>query len=286
MAKSTKSPKNPPAKADAAPSSFRLPAWAPTAAWSVALCGTAVALAIAVPRLLERVRTASLPAPIRVVLRNEPSWLPKDERTAIERGILKTVSASPFDRDGLVAARDLASRCGWYSEVRQVHRSDVDEVIVDGTWAIPFALVCDASGDHLVDTHGRLLPRNYPAGRGPAILRITGVSMPMPATVGKEWPGDEVAAALSMAALIADRPWHTQVSCVDVSGWSRDGLLRLRTDRGCEITWGRAPGKESAAEVPSSQKLGALQLAFDRMGRIDASAPNALDLRGDLTMAR
>jgi hypothetical protein len=170
--------------------------------------------------------------------------------------------------------------------VAQVRRSDVDEVIVDGTWAVPFALVCDAAGEHLVDTRGRLLPRNYPAGRGPKLLRISGVSMPMPAACGAVWPGDEVAAALAMATLVVDRPWRTQIAGVDVSGWAKDGLLRMRTDRDREIVWGRAPGKESATEVPAVQKLAALQMAFDRSGRIEGGAPNAIDLRGDLTVTR
>lgn len=276
MATSPKSPKN----------TTALPAWLPTAAWSVALAATAIGLGIWVPRLVERAGSAPLPGPIRVTLTGQPSWLPADERVAIERGVVKSVGTSPFDREGLVAARNVAAQSGWFTEVAQVRRADVDQVVVDGTWCVPFALVCDASGEHLIDTRGRLLPRSYPAGRGPRLLRLTGVSQPMPASIGGTWPGDEVAAALGMATLFADRPWRTQVAAIDLSGWSEDGLLRMRTDRGCAITWGRAPGKESAAEVPASQKLGMLQLAFDRTGRIDAGAPNALDLRGDMSVAR
>lgn len=276
MAKSPKSQKT----------TTALPSWLPTAAWSFAFAATAVGLGIWVPRLVERARNAPLPGPVRVTLQGQPSWLPADERVAIERGILKSVGTSPFDREGLVAARGVAAQSGWFTEVAQVRRADVDHVIVDGTWCVPFALVCDASGEHLIDTRGRLLPRNYPAGKGPRLLRLTGVSQPMPAAIGSTWPGDEVAAALGMATLFADRPWRTQVAAIDLSGWQEDGLLRMRTDRGCAITWGRAPGKESAAEVPASQKLGMLQLAFDKTGRIDAGAPNALDLRGDMSVAR
>ena len=122
------------------------------------------------------------------------------------------------------------------------------------------------------------------AGKGPRLLRITGVSQPRPTAFGTPWPGDEVAAALSMAALFSDRPWRTQVAGVDLSRWASDGLLRFRTDRGGEITWGRAPGREDATEVPASQKLGAMQLAFDRSGHVDGGAASALDLRGDVTL--
>ena len=281
MAKSTKS-----SKSESASTSFQLPSWFPAAACGVALGGVAIALALWVPKLFDQAHTAALASPIRVVLRDQPEWLPKDDRIAIERGVIKSLGASPFDRDGLVSARDAVARCGWYTNVAQVRRSDVDEVIVDGTWAIPFALVCDAAGEHLVDTRGRILPRNYPAGRGPKLLRISGVAMPMPAEYGSVWPGDEVAAALAMASLVADRPWRAQIAAVDVSGWAKDGLLRMRTDRGREIVWGRAPGKESATEVPAIQKLAAMQMAFDRSGRIEGGAPNVIDLRGDLTVTR
>ncbi|NBQ14706.1 MAG: hypothetical protein EBU31_08885, partial [Proteobacteria bacterium] len=273
-------------KSESASTSFQLPAWFPAAACGVALGAVAIALVLWVPKLFDQVHTAALASPIRVVLRDQPEWLPKDDRIAIERGVIKSLGASPFDRDGLVSAREAVARCGWYTNVAQVRRSDVDEVIVDGTWAIPFALVCDAAGEHLVDTRGRILPRNYPAGRGPKLLRISGVAMPMPAAYGSVWPGDEVAAALAMASLVADRPWRAQIAAVDVSGWAKDGLLRMRTDRGREIVWGRAPGKESATEVPAIQKLAAMQMAFDRSGRIEGGAPNAIDLRGDLTVTR
>lgn len=263
-----------------------MPSWAINTAWCAAACLTATALAIAVPRLLERTHTAPLPAPLRVVLEGEPAWLPKDERVAIERGIIKTLSSSPFDRDGLTHAREQATRCGWYANVSQVRRSDVDEVIVEGEWAIPFALVCDTSGEHLVDTRGRLLPRTYAAGKGPKLLRILGVSMPCPDSFGLVWKGDEVAAALSMAALLSDRPWRGQVAAIDVASWNADGLLRMRTDKGCEIIWGRAPGKETAAEVPPMQKIAVLQQGFARSGRIDDRAATQLDLRGDFTVTR
>jgi hypothetical protein len=272
--------------ADSPSRTLTFPAWAEPAAWATTIVGLAVALAIWVPRLAERARSAPLPAPIRVVLADAPAWLPRDERIAIERTVLRSIGSSPFDQDGLREAMDAVRQCGWHAEVRQVHRADVDEVVVEGTWAVPFALVCDAAGEHLVDTHGRLLPRHDPAGQGPKLLRITGVTAARPASFGHAWPGPEVTAALRMASLFVDRPWRGQVATVDLSSWRKDGAIRLATDRGCELVWGRAPGDESPAEVPAMQKLGALQLAFDRSGRIDGGDRTSIDLRGDYTLAR
>lgn len=271
---------------EAATRTLNLPAWAWPAAWATALGGLAIVLAVWVPRLVERTRAAALPAPIRVVLADAPAWLPRDERIAIERTVLRSIGSSPFDQDGLREAMDAVRQCGWHADVRQVHRADVDEVVVEGTWAVPFALVCDATGEHLVDTHGRLLPRRYPAGQGPRLLRINGVAAPRPAAFGQAWPGQEVTAALRMASLFVDRPWRGQVASVDVASWATDGTIRLATDRGCELVWGRVPGDESPAEVPAMQKLGALQLAFDRSGRIDGGDRTSIDLRGDYTLAR
>jgi hypothetical protein len=269
-----------------ADTSFAFPAWAGSAAWAFAAVVTAVGLAIWVPQLVDRAARAPLPAPVRVVLQGQPAWLPPDERAAIERSVVRSIAQSPFNRDGLAKARDAVATAGWMSSVTQVRRSDVDEVVVEGTWSVPFALVRDADGEHLVDTRGRLLPRSYPAGKGPRLLRIEGVSAPRPASFGSTWPGDEVAAALSMAAGIADRPWRHQVTVVVMDRWAEDGTIRLRTDRGGEITWGHAPGRETVSEVPAIQKLGALQLAWDRTGHIDGGAAESLDLRGDVTLGR
>jgi hypothetical protein len=267
-----------------APESGPGPGWFAPVAWGVGLAGTAIGLAVWVPKLLERTTERPLPAPIRVVLGGAPDWLPADERTAMQRAVLRSVGSSPFDRDGLAEAREAVRRCGWMPEVTQVRRSDVDEVVVEGTWAIPFALVCDAQGEHLVDTRGRLLPRQYPAGKGPRLMRILGASTPRPAAFGEAWQAPEVSAARGVAALMADRPWRRQVATVDMTAFSRDGTIRFATDTGCAVVWGRAPGEESASEVPSTQKLAVLQLAFDRTGRIDAGQPTSIDLRGDFTL--
>ena len=271
---------------DSTPRTWKLPAWAEPVAWATALVGLAVSLAIWVPRLADRAGSAPLPAPIRVVLADAPAWLPRDERIAIERTVLRSIGSSPFDQDGLREAMDAVRQCGWHADVRQVHRADVDEVVVEGTAPVPFALVCDASGEHLVDTHGRLLPRHYPAGQGPKLLRITGVAAPRPASFGQAWPGAEVTAALRMASLFVERPWRGQVGWGDRATGARDGTIRRGTARGGGRGGGRAPGDESPAEVPAMQKLGALQLAFDRSGRIDGGDRTSIDLRGDYTLAR
>ncbi len=254
--------------------------------WVFGIGGIIVAAAVLVPRLVQRTASAQPSAPIRVVLTNEPSWLPKEDRRALELGVLKSLTGGPLDRDGLQRAREFAERCGWYQDVRQVRRPNLDEVVVEGIWAKPFALVSDAHGEHLVDTQARILPRTYATGQGPALLRIQGVSQPRPAQIGAVWTGADVNAALEMAALMNERAWKTQVAAIDVGTFAQDGVVRLRTESGCTLIWGRAPGQERAAEVPAHQKLAALEYLYDHYKRIDAGCEQTLDLRSDVVGAR
>lgn len=264
----------------------RITDWATLAGWGFGLAGIAVALGVWVPKLVERVGSEPLRAPVRVRFADEPAWLPRQDRLVLERDVVKCLAGGPFDQAGLAKAMDAARASGWFETVTQVRRTDTDLVVVEGAWAAPFALVCDASGEHLVDTKGRLLPRSYAAGQGPKLLRIQGVTQPCPTAFGATWPGAEVGAALQMAVLIQARPWKSQVAAIDLTGYAREGIVRLRTDTGCEIVWGRAPGTETASEVPAVQKLAVLQYAYDHGGRIDAGAAHAIDLRGDFTVAR
>lgn len=260
--------------------------YATLGAWVFGIGGIIVTASVLVPRLVQRTASAQPSSPVRVVLVNEPSWLPKEDRRALEIGVLKSLSGGPLDREGLQSAMTVAERSGWYDTVHQVRRPDLDRVEVEGVWATPFALVSDAHGEHLVDTKARLLPRTYAAGQGPNLLRIQGVTQTRPVEHGAAWQGADVNAALHMAALMNERAWKTQIAAIDVSTFTRDGIVRLRTDKGCELVWGRTPGQENAAEVPAHQKIAALQYLYDHYRRIDAGCEQVLDLRSDVVGAR
>jgi hypothetical protein len=133
------------------------------------------------------------------------------------------------------AANDFSKIQGRFKTRLSLSSANVDEVIVEGSWAIPCALVCDADGEHLVDTRGRLLPRTYPTGRGPKLLRINGVTMPRPTTIGAQWTGDEIAAALTMATLFSECAWRSQIAAIDVSSWTNDGTVTVLSDKNCKI---------------------------------------------------
>jgi len=97
--------------------------------------------------------------------------------------------------------------------------------------------------------------------------------------------GTDITAALELVALIVDQPWRTQVARIDVTLHRKDGSLRIITDRGCTITWGRAPGEESGGDVPARQKLGYLDYHYQHTGHIDRGLVE-LDVTGDVVVGR
>ena len=169
-----------------------------------------------------------------------------------------------------MAVRDALLATGWFESVPQVRRVSDDFVLIDGRFMTPFALVRDAEGDHLIDPYGRLMPRTYAKGTGPAQkVVIEGVHFDRPAQGGVQWEGMDITAALRLLRLIDERIWRSQVSAVDVARYLPDEVLSLKTDRGAEIIWGSAPGEEQALEVLAERKLAYLDKAYEEFDRID-----------------
>jgi hypothetical protein len=250
--------------------------------WTTMLAAAALGLAIGVPALRAEALSMRPEGPMRVVFENRPAWMTDGDLSPLAELVDRPLSGSPMDRSGLAAARDALMASGWFEEIQQVRRTGSDEVSIEANWATPFAVVRDEGYDYLVDMRGRLLPRCYKAGTAPrGFLRIEGARQPRPTAYGMPWPGDDVTAAMALARLIDERPWRSQVAWIDLAEVPQDGCLRLKTTRGCSIKWGRAPGREGAAEVPARQKLDYLAWLHDHYGRVDAGCEDQLDLLND-----
>ena len=117
-------------------------------------------------------------------------------------------------------------------------------------------------------------------------MRIEGMSQQRPIAYGTPWPGEDMSSAMALARLIDERPWRGQVAWIDLAETAKDGCLRMKTSRGCTVKWGRAPGREGAAEVPARQKLEYLGWLCDHYGRIDAGCEDQLDLLSDYATVR
>ena len=250
--------------------------------WAASFAVMALALGMGVPILTREAAARKTDAPFQVVFSSRPAWMSEADLTPLAEVVAERLNGSPMDRDGLTEARRSLMSTGWFNEITQVKRSGMSEVYIEGVWTTPFAVVREGDYDHLIDVDGKLLPRCYRAGTAPSsMIRIENASFARPATFGADWAGKDMRGAVALARLIDDHAWRGQIACIDLKRTKDDGCLRLKTNRGCTIKWGRCPGNESAAEVPARQKIEYLQWLFEHYGRIDAGCEDELNLLSD-----
>jgi hypothetical protein len=112
--------------------------------------------------------------------------------------------------------------------------------------------------------------------------------MPMRAgrpAYGEAWggaDGADVRAALSLLALMTDRPWRGQVAAVDVSEYASRKRLALITKWNTRIVWGGAPGDGLFGEPSPTVKLGRLDELNRDWGQIDAGQ-RVVEVTGPMT---
>lgn len=259
----------------------------PILAWLTFAGGLVAAWTFGVPHLgAYALRRQAPPATLQVSLPGRPAWVDAEIAASLVQAAAQQIGPDPFHRDDLVAARASLIETGWFQDVTQVTRQDAGRVEIQARFVEPAAVVRDSGGrHHLVDFEGRLLPRSYPVGQTPSLLAIRGAAHGPPAAPNGRWTGEDVSAALALARVVRGRPWLKQVDHIDVSRHARDGSLRMISDRGCTITWGRKPGEEGGAEVPAAQKLGYLDYHYRNYGHVDRGLQE-LDITGDVVVGR
>ena len=255
-------------------------------AWVVSAVAVIAGGIVGIPRLEAYASSQPRAEPLEIRFTEAPGWVEGDLKTMLLQTARQHLSGDPLARHELVVAREALLATGWFDRIDQVRRVRDDLVEIEGRFATPRAVIRDSRGDHLIDDQGRLLPRTYPVGRAGGLPAITGVVGVRPAEPGRRWEGAEVSAALRLLQQIAGRPWRHQLAAVDVSKHGRDRSIRLITDRGCSIIWGRAPGDEAAGEVPADRKIGYLDYHYEHYGHIDRGFTRDLDIRGDVVIGR
>ena len=239
-----------------------------------------------VPGLRHTAAAALRDGRIEVVFSDAPRWMTAADIAPLQELVLREAGRGAYDQVGCAQARTALLESGWFTDVTQVRRTGSGDIVIDAEFAVPFALVVDGAGEHLVDTEGRLLPRSYLPGTSPAFPRIVGASVARPARPGLRWMGADVAAGMGLARLVESQRWRGQVIGIDVSAFKERHVMDLLTDNGCRIVWGRAPGEEASAEVPAAQKLKYLAYLHESAGRVDAGCTSQLDLSVDYVGSR
>lgn len=256
-----------------------------------ATVGTTLFAAYGVPALraaAERRAVRGEPVALTVAFSHVPSWLDasvaRDIAADAEAAIVGA-DGSPFDASPLALVRERLDRSGWFTRVDQVRRIDGGVLEADVEFRRPFALVRWEGEDHLVGAGGERMPLVFlPDGPRPTGLPvITGATLPPPKLPGAAWIGQDLHAALSLAARINRKPWFAagQVTTIDASRFAGEGILEMVTDRGDRIVWGGDPEERNLGEMPTDEKIRCLDTLWHHYRRLDGGA-RGLDLRFDV----
>lgn len=237
--------------------------------------------------------------PPRVILKDQPAWMSDFLAGQICLAAQPSTTGSIYDRQLLQDVAAGLKLNPWVRQVKQVRRvygnAPGDTLEIDCDFRTPIALVHAGEFFWLVDTEGVKLPQQFSAQQVPKVVIgrdgrmniriIDGVKNAAP-SAGKIWPGDDLAAGISLAKLLSNQVFAEEVVKIDVRNFAgrldpREAELVLITQYKTQVRWGRsADAKDAFVEVSANQKLDVLRRVFQQYGRIDANQP-WIDIRFD-----
>lgn len=202
-------------------------------------------------------RFGEKPTAARVQLVDAPTWMSPALRDQLRSAAASELSADPLDQQSLEAAYAAVAASPWVRSLHSVRRLGDGRVALHAAYREPVALIEARDGYHLVDAEGVRLIGPYDRAQLDALGMpvVTGVRAGAP-RAGARWPGEDVAAGLSLVLLLADEPAAEQIVAYDVSSRGPGGRLNLLLQtRGEPILWGMPPGQGQPIEPADSVKL-------------------------------
>ena len=205
------------------------------------------------------------------------TWLPQSEQTAVLRVArdavrsTDTLSAAPLAD----IARALADS-GWFEGLPAVQRNGRGDIVVTGTWRVPAAVVRYGGWDHLLSWSAMPLPRRYGPGTSNQRVILNPALGPGPVQTDADryrqpWPGEDVAGALKLLGILAERGLVTEVEAIDVDHHAA-GRVEIVTIHNTRIEWGAAPGEWKPGQATDEERLTRLERLKADYGRIDGRA--------------
>ena len=253
--------------------------------WLLIIGGVIGGWMFGLPRVEAHLAEVNSADELEVRFTNAPSWMASEVLRQLEMTARLQLQGNPLAGDDLANARESLLFTGWFTDVKQVRRVSAALIEIEAAFCEQYALVRDSQGDHLVDRDGRLLPFTQPAGTSSGARLIIGARFDRPIRPGQIWEGADVNVALKLWRMIDAQAWQAQVAAVDISEYLSRETVRLITDRGSVIRWGRPPGEEHGKEVPAAQKLMYLDVHFKNHHHIDRGY-NEVDVYLDRVVGR
>lgn len=194
----------------------------------------------------------------------------------VKEALLQTayhrIGKDPFDHDALDRVREALVTSGWFEEdvtvtrdlMRDAENGPQDQILLDGTFRWPCAMVRWGPHDYLVDHNGKRLPLRYQAAVVTDLLPVLLGVRAAPPAVGDTWPGRDVDDGLALARYLntldpTRHRWLKLIRALDVGNADGSDLDRERiailTREGFRVAWGRALGDEAGIEIPAAEKV-------------------------------
>ncbi|MEM8756376.1 MAG: hypothetical protein AAGF47_01165 [Planctomycetota bacterium] len=193
-------------------------------------------------------------------------------------------SGGAFSGRTLTAVAAVLEQSGWVDHVRRVIRSDDGSIDVSAKWRRPAAVVLQSGREFAVSRGVRRFPIEWPAGSSglPAVIGARAATPGRDVVPGTVWPDFDVQAGVELINLLHDElgpdpvlgeRGFDQIVAVDVGRYTTLRQLRIRTDTGSTIVWGRSPSDpvQDVVDTPTKlRRLANLRAHPDYGRRIDA----------------
>lgn len=215
-----------------------------------------------------------------------PRWIRSDLRRDVFQAVQFAGGLSLLDPDLAERFAGALALHPWVRSVKRVSKSYPGRIIAEVEYRRPVLLVETRTGLLPVDENAVLLPasdltaddhRNY--------LRLAAIESQPLGAMGEPWGDPRVFGAARIAAAIGDRwrAWgldHLAASVRPLSHSPEDYVYQIVARDGRRIYWGRAPGRDDAAELPALEKITRLERFFARYPvRLGGDHPQQYDIR-------
>ncbi len=217
--------------------------------------------------------------PQQIELPPLPAWIHSDIKAQVIRDAGWGTNLSLLDERLTVRVAQAFQLNPWVAKVQRVSKRQPRGVQVDLDFRRPVAMVEVAGGLLAVDAEGTVLPSDdFTAADAQLYPRISGIQTGPRGPVGTRWGDPGVTAAAQLAAFLRDSWTTLQLKkIVPQVGAPTDAPERLSfslVTRGERVlTWGHLPGRETAGELPASEKLARLKRHIEESGSLEQGDP-------------
>lgn len=207
------------------------------------------------------------------------TWMiAEDQAELISVAQRAVIEDSPLSVAPLQRVAEALGRTGWFDGDPRVVRTGAGQMLVDGTWRLPAAVVRwrgadGVSRDYLVSDHAMSMPPVYSVGTSdyPFIEGVfSGVVFEGDARYALPWPGPGVSVGLDLIGVLRGFGLIGPVVGVDVSGYLDGGPIELVSKAGNRIVWGSPVDEWTPGEPSVDEKIARLVQLMQRTGAVDA----------------